>query len=1153
MAVPPTLPPEAPEHFGASTAPRRSRRARPSFIQRQFNPAINLLNRLKFPQKFALISFLFALPLALVMGLLIFELNASIDFAQRERNGIAYLRPLRALFEATLNARITELEFQNDRAALDDIQRARTQVEASLRALETADRQFGADLKTAPRLRALAMNWDALKKLAPTRESNAVDELYVQLIADVRALTATVGDTSNLILSPKLDTYYLMDAILVKLPDGQDLIAQTLTLDVPALAKQGSTAGLARTSTLIGLLQANVIAAQHGITIAFQDSANQRALDAPLRRAIETTNNFIGQVGLLWNTQGNEANAAAHRVAGAGALQASFNLWDLAANELDALLQTRIESLNQQRAIAIGLTTVMLALVVYLWIAFYLAVMRTVSGLEAASKRMVSGDLSGAIRLDNRDELGQIVVAFNEIASALVSSSAYRQAVVDNAADGIVTTDETGTLISFNPAAEKIFGYAATEIVGQKIGALVPAANAMLAALNAGSQIGVEHYEANGVRVDGSQFPLDFAITRAQVGERSLFIALMRDVTELKRAEEALRKFSRAVEQSASNIIITDTAGKIEYVNPKFTQITGYALAEVLGQNPRILKPDDIASQEFKMMWDAILAGNEWRGEFQNRKKNGELYWVSASISPIKNPEGAITHLLAVEEDITERKRAMIELQQAKDAADQANEAKGTFLANVSHELRTPLTSVLGFARIIQKRFEDVILPRVALDDRKVERAVNQVRDNLGIILSEGERLTTLINNVLDLAKIEAGKVEWHMRPLLMQDVIKQATAATSSLFESRGIKLNVDVQSDLPETLGDHDRLVQVVINLISNAFKFTEQGSVTCRATRDDSAIRVSVIDTGIGIAPSDYGKVFEQFVQVGDTLTNKPMGTGLGLPICKQIVEHHGGKIWVESEAGKGSTFTFTLPITASALASAPHDLRVPTINVNALVSQLKAHITSATAPQSAEARTILVVDDDASIRELLRQELEAQGYRVREARDGREALAEVKRARPDLIVLDVMMPELSGFDVAAVLRNDPETLAIPIVILSVMQDKERGYRLGVDRYFTKPMDTQVLIHEIGALLAQGASHKKVLVVDEDAATVKTLADALQSQGYTVTAAYNGNEGIARAVAEQPDLVIARSVLSEKHNLVKTLRFDKNLEKIFFLLFE
>ncbi|MBI5653796.1 MAG: response regulator [Chloroflexi bacterium] len=657
--------------------------------------------------------------------------------------------------------------------------------------------------------------------------------------------------------------------------------------------------------------------------------------------------------------------------------------------------------------------------------------MRTVSGLEAASKRMVSGDLSGAIRLDNRDELGQIVAAFNEIASALVSSSAYRQAIVDSAADGIVTTDETGVLISFNPAAEQIFGFTADAIIGKKIDALVPAASALLQTLSAESKMRVEQREAAGNRKDGTQFPLDLAITHAQVGERKLFIALMRDITE--------------------------------------------------------------------------------------------------------------------------RKRALVELQLAKDAAEQANDAKGTFLANVSHELRTPLTSVLGFARIIQKRLDEIILPRVALDDRKVERAVNQVRDNLGIILSEGERLTALINNVLDLAKIEAGKVEWHMRPLLMQDVIKQATAATSSLFEARAIKLNVDVQSDLPETLGDHDRLVQVVINLISNAFKFTEQGSVTCRATRDDGAIRVSVIDSGIGIAPSDYGKVFEQFVQVGDTLTNKPMGTGLGLPICKQIVEHHGGKIWVESEIGKGSTFAFTLPITASALETATRELHVPTINVNALVSQLKAHITSATATQSAEARTILVVDDDASIRELLRQELEAQGYRVRQARDGREALAEVKRARPDLIILDVMMPELSGFDVAAVLRNDPETLTIPIVILSVMQDKERGYRLGVDRYFTKPMDTQVLVHEIGALLAQGASHKKVLVVDEDAATVKTLADALQSQGYTVTAAYTGNEGIERAVAEQPDLVIARSVLSEKHNLVKTLRFDKNLEKIFFLLFE
>ena len=409
---------------------------------------------------------------------------------------------------------------------------------------------------------------------------------------------------------------------------------------------------------------------------------------------------------------------------------------------------------------------------------------------------------------------------------------------------------------------------------------------------------------------------------------------------------------------------------------------------------------------------------------------------------------------------------------------------------------------------------------------------------------------------MLDLAKIEAGKIDWNMQPLSIQEIIDRAAAATSSLFEVKPFKLTVDVEPGIPQIVGDHDRLLQVVINLISNASKFTDEGGITVRARRDNGNILVSVTDTGMGIAEGDYDKVFEQFVQVGDTLTNKPKGTGLGLPISKQIVEHHGGKIWVESELGKGSTFSFTLPISEEVLAAekgAGIDYGVKTVNVNALVGQLKAHIASATQSRPVGKKTILVVDDDNSIRELLKQELEAEGYGVREAADGREALAQVKREKPDLIVLDVMMPELSGFDVAAVLRNDPETLNIPIVILSVMQDKQRGYRLGVDRYFTKPTDTKVLLDEIGSLLAQGATKKKVLVVDEDEATVKTLIDALQSQGYSVTAAYNGAEGIEKAVTEQPDMVIARSALSEKHNLVKTLRFEKNLEKIFFLLFE
>jgi signal transduction histidine kinase/HAMP domain-containing protein len=250
--------------------------------------------------------------------------------------------------------------------------------------------------------------------------------------------------------------------------------------------------------------------------------------------------------------------------------------------------------------------------------------------------------------------------------------------------------------------------------------------------------------------------------------------------------------------------------------------------------------------------------------------------------------------------------------QEAKEVADAANEAKSAFLASVSHELRTPLTSILGFAKIIEKRLVERIFPTVQAEDRKTRRAIEQVTTNLDIIIAEGERLTTMINDVLDLAKIEAGKVEWHLQPLNVAEVIERATAATAALFEQKGLPLINDVAEGLPEVVGDQDRLIQVVINLISNAVKFTAEGSVRCRARQLDNDILVSVSDTGLGIAQADQLHVFEKFKQVGDTLTNKPQGTGLGLPICKEIVEYHGGHIWVESELGKGSTFSFTLPI-------------------------------------------------------------------------------------------------------------------------------------------------------------------------------------------------------------------------------------------------
>jgi len=308
------------------------------------------------------------------------------------------------------------------------------------------------------------------------------------------------------------------------------------------------------------------------------------------------------------------------------------------------------------------------------------------------------------------------------------------------------------------------------------------------------------------------------------------------------------------------------------------------------------------------------------------------------------------------------------------------------------------------------------------------------------------------------------------------------------------------------------------------------------------------VSVSDTGLGIAPADQPKVFERFKQVGDTLTDKPKGTGLGLPICKEIVEHHGGRIWVESALGRGSTFFFSLPMTAEQVAAAG----AAPVELAALIRQLREQVI-VTTPRTAERQpTVLVVDDDANIRELLLQELTEAGYRVLLASNGREGVAIVRRERPDLIVLDVMMPEMNGFDVAAVLKNDPQTMDIPIVILSIVQDRDRGFRLGVDRYLTKPIDTDLLFREVGALIEQRKSHKRVMVVDEDASTVRTLSDVLTSRGYSVVEA-RGDDLLERAVAMQPDIILLNSVSSARSDAVHMLRFEKGMENVLFLVYQ
>jgi len=601
-----------------------------------------------------------------------------------------------------------------------------------------------------------------------------------------------------------------------------------------------------------------------------------------------------------------------------------------------------------------------------------------------------------------------------------------------------------------------------------------------------------------------------------------------------RQLEDALANLRAIINNLADGLVVTDIAGRIVRFNP--------ALLTLLG-----LKGSDLEGKFCQDVFEAKLAAIE----VGSREQPTEV--LTAEIELADNHIGqasatAISKTTSADLSTTTCQQNCIG--SAILIRDVTNEKeidrmKTDFIATVSHELRTPLTSVLGFADAIKDRLETKIVPAFSADDRKMHKILARMTGNLDIIISESERLTAIINDVLDIAKMESGKMDWQMQPVAIQEAIERARMTTASLAKARGLLLRQVVEPNLPDVMGDRDRIMQVLINLLSNAIKFTEEGAVTCRARRRDNEVLVSVMDTGIGIHPQQQEQVFERFKQVGDVLKDKPKGTGLGLPICKQIVEHHGGEIWVESEPGQGSTFSFTLPVLDQTKVTEKN------WNIATLVQQLRDRTATSTASPLKEKANILVVDDDNAIRELLRQSLEAEGYIIREARDGVEAIQQVKRNRPDLILLDVMMPQINGFEVAAVLKNDPQTADIPIIILSIVEDRERGFRLGVDRYLTKPINRSKLLKEIGTLLSQGSSNKKVLVVDRNASTLAVLSEALQAQGYTVVEALGEEECIEKALSHEPDLIIIDSVLSEQQNLVKTLRFEKGLEKLCFIL--
>ena len=408
--------------------------------------------------------------------------------------------------------------------------------------------------------------------------------------------------------------------------------------------------------------------------------------------------------------------------------------------------------------------------------------------------------------------------------------------------------------------------------------------------------------------VDYITKPISPAVVRARVTahlalhhqKRELARLVCERTATLRDRETRLRKLSRAVEQNPNMIVITDLNGTIEYVNPSFCRLTGYAAEEAIGRTPRLLKSDETPAELFPVMWRTILSGHEWRGEIKDRAKDGRTFWSSLIISPVRDEEGAITNFVSMHETITERKAAEDATRRAKELAELASRAKSEFLTTMSHELRTPLNAVIGFSELLLTgAFGTAPNP-------KFEEYITYIHDS-------GQHLLCIINDILDVSAIDAGRVDLHEKMLGIRDVVEASIRLVAARAEAAMVTLVDQVPGDLPRLRADERRLKQMLLNLLSNAVKFTpRQGTVTISAgVNAAGGMDLTVTDSGIGMDPAGIAKALTPFGQVDSGLSRAQEGTGLGLPLTVGLVRLHGGTLAIASAPGAGTTVTITLP--------------------------------------------------------------------------------------------------------------------------------------------------------------------------------------------------------------------------------------------------
>lgn len=723
-------------------------------------------------------------------------------------------------------------------------------------------------------------------------------------------------------------------------------------------------------------------------------------------------------------------------------------------------------------------------------------------------------------------------------------SELTHRAVLETALDCIVTIDQDSRIREFNPAAAQAFGRSRAEVIGQDMAQLlIPPQfreqhyRGMARYFETGeSRVLNRRIEVSALRAGGEEFPIELAITRIDVPGPALFTAYIRDITERRRSENLLQERMRLAALQADVGVALTTAATfsemlrkctdaiVEHLQAAFARIwtvdgEGATLelqassglyTHINGGHARVpigqFKIGLIAAERRPHLTNDVLTDPRV-GDRNWAQREGMVAFAGyplivedALIGVIGlfakhelGPE-TLTALESIANSVAlgiERKRAEAALREARDAAEAANRAKSDFLASMSHELRTPLNAIIGYSEMLQEEVEEIGEEAMLKDLNKIHSA--------------GRHLLGLINDILDLSKIEAGRMELFPEAFPVEAAVRDVAGAVEPLVAKNSNELRVEIEPDIGEMYTDLTKTRQILFNLLSNAAKFTANGKITLRVERDNTAVdavRFTVTDTGNGIPKERLGQLFQPFTQLHNPRRVNQAGTGLGLAITKRFCEMMGGSITVQTAVGAGSTFSVLLPRSIRRDEEHPEN----------------AAATSVPGGKS----IVLVIDDDPAARELMRRYLAREDVTPVLASGGEEGLRLARQLRPQLITLDVVMPGMDGWSVLQALKSDPELSGIPVIMTTIVAEQGLGYALGAADYLLKPIAKDKL-HEVLRRHDCFAAGRRVLLVEDDADSRSLLSAVLGKQGCQVTAVADGLQALHTMSASRPDVIL------------------------------